>query len=120
MVDTSVWIDHLHKGDAGLVTLLDNAQALTHPFVIGELACGNLKNRQAILKLLNELPQVPVATQSEILDFIERHKLMSRGIGYIDVHLLAATALADISKLWSRDKRLFEIARSMNHAYEFN
>ncbi len=110
LVDTSVWIDHLRSGDDELATLLDNARVWTHPFVVGELACGNLHNRSEVLALLGDLPRVAVATDSEVLFYIEQHQLMGRGIGYIDAHLLAATALAGPAKLWSRDKRLATLA----------
>ena len=76
LVDTSVWIDHLRTGDENLVTLLDSSQVLSHPFVIGELACGNLRKRSDVLRLINDLPQAPVASQEEVLYFIERNELM--------------------------------------------
>lgn len=90
LVDTSVWIDHLRAGDEGLIALLSGNQVLTHPFVIGELACGNLANRREVLRLLGDLPKAPVATHAEVLFFIEQHALMGRGIGYVDAHLIAA------------------------------
>ena len=113
LVDTSVWIDHLRVGDEGLVTLLDSAQVLCHPFVVGELACGNLRNRDEALTLLGELPCVAVATDAEVLYFIEQHGLMGRGIGYIDAHLLAAVSLAGPARLWTRDKRLGAVATDL-------
>jgi predicted nucleic acid-binding protein len=85
---------------------LEAGQALTHPFVVGELACGNLKNRVELLSLLLDLPRAPVATEAEALDFIDRRELMGRGIGYLDVHLLASAALAGTARLWTREKRL--------------
>jgi len=118
LVDTSVWIDHLRIGDRQLESLLDNIRVLTHPFVIGEIACGNLVDRNRIISLLEDLPQAPIATQKEILIFIEKHQLMGQGIGYVDVHLLAATALAGTSQIWSQDKRLTRVAVGMNLAYE--
>ena len=110
LVDTSVWIDHLRKGDAELARKLEAGDVLAHPFVIGELACGNLANRHAILALLRTLPAAQVASDDEVLGFIERRKLMGRGIGYIDVHLLASLALTHGSRLWTRDKRLAAVA----------
>ncbi len=110
LVDTSVWIDHLRKGDAELARTLDAGDVLSHPFVIGELACGNLANRRSILSLLGTLPPAQVATDDEVKAFIERRKLMGVGIGYIDVHLLASVALTRGSKLWTRDKHLAAIA----------
>ena len=110
LVDTSVWIDHLRDGDERLIDLLDSSQVLVHPFVIGELACGNLRERDEVLRLLNNLPQTSVASHEEVLYFIERNKLMGEGIGYIDAHLLAATALVDTALIWTRDKRLQKLA----------
>ncbi len=87
LVDTSVWIDHLRKGDAELTNHLNSDQVLMHPFVLGELACGNLHNRQEILTLLKNLLRSTVASNDEVLFFIQNHTLMGRGIGYIDAHL---------------------------------
>jgi predicted nucleic acid-binding protein len=113
LVDTSVWVDHLRKGDRGLAALLTASNVVMHPFVIGELACGNLRKRDQILALLRDLPRVAVATDDEVLFFIERHTLMGRGLGYIDVHLLASVALHGIARLWTRDKRLRAAADSL-------
>ena len=117
LVDTSVWVDHLRRGESGLAELLNSAQVTTHPFVIGELACGNLKNRRAVLSLLQHLPQAPVATDAEVLLFIEQHRLMGRGIGYVDAHLLAATSLSRSERLWTRDRRLAAKARDLSLLY---
>ena len=106
LVDSSVWVDHLTQGDPRLVDLLQTGKVLTHPFVVGELALGSMKNRKAILDNLRELPRSPTATDDEAFDFIERNALFGLGIGYIDVHLLAATRLGSGSRLWTRDKRL--------------
>lgn len=114
LVDTSVWVDHFRFGEPGLITLLNREEVLTHPFVLGELACGNLRNRRETLHLLSRLPAALVATDGETLGFIERYKLTGRGIGYIDAHLLAATALGDTSRLWTHDKRLAAIAAEMD------
>ena len=116
LVDTSVWIDHLRTGDKHLADLLNSSQVLGHPFVIGELACGNLRKRDDVLRLLNDLPRAPVASQVEVLHFIERNKLMGQGIGFIDAHLLASTALADEAFIWTRDKRLQKSARKLKLA----
>ena len=118
LVDTSVWIDHLRKGDAALRTALEAGQVLMHPFVIGELACGNLNNRAGLLALLRDLPPAPVATDAEALGFIDRHALMGRGIGYLDAHLLASAALANPARLWTRDKRLANVAGHLNLTYQ--
>ncbi|HET6655459.1 MAG TPA: type II toxin-antitoxin system VapC family toxin [Gammaproteobacteria bacterium] len=114
LVDTSVWIDHFRSGDTALAALLDRGEVLSHPLVLGELACGNIGNRVETLHLLSHLPQALTATDAEVLGFIEHNQLMGRGIGYIDAHLLAATALSDASRLWTRDKRLATVAAEMN------
>lgn len=106
LVDTSVWVDHLRKSDRGLAELLTVSNVLMHPFVIGELACGNLRNRDQILALLKDLPRAGVATDDEVLFFIERNTLMGRGLGFVDVHLLASVALHGTARIWTRDKRL--------------
>ncbi len=85
--------------------------------VVGELACGNLRNRQEVLALLGNLPEVPIATHDEVLFFIERYRLMGRGIGYVDTHLLATAALSDPVRLWTRDTRLKNVAAELNLAY---
>ena len=118
LVDTSIWVDHLRSGDSRLADLLDRSLVLAHPFVTGELACGNLRKREEILRLLNSLPQSPTASPAEALHFIERNKLMAQGIGYIDAHLLAATALAENALLWTTDKRLKRVAISMQLAFD--
>jgi hypothetical protein len=117
LLDTSVWIDHLRRGDAQVASILQSSLVLTHPFVIGELACGQLKSRAEILGLLAALPQAQVAQEQEVLFFIERHGLMGRGIGYIDAHLLTATALTEGARLWTRDKRLDSLACELEIAY---
>ncbi len=116
LVDTSVWIDHLRSGAPALVTALEKGRVLMHPFVLGELACGNLKNRREVLQLLGELPSTPISTDPEALAFIEGRALMGRGIGYIDVHLLASVALAGIAQLWTRDQRLATVAADLELA----
>lgn len=116
LVDTSVWIDHLRSGDSHLAGLLDRDVALIHDFVIGEIACGNLRNRQEVLSLLSWLPKCEPATQEEVLFFIEQHRLMGRGIGYIDACLLAAASL-NSAQLWTRDKRLSAVAGELGGVY---
>lgn len=117
LVDTSVWIDHLRRGDAELVAMLSEGQVLAHPWIVGELACGNLQDRKLVLDLLRSLPSAPVASTDEVLFFIEKHALMGRGIGYVDVHLLAAARLAE-ARLWTRDKRLVVVADELGMAYK--
>jgi predicted nucleic acid-binding protein len=106
LVDTSVWIDHLRHGDVELTRLLNAGQVLTHRFVIGELSLGSLQNRNIVLKTMQDLPQITVATDVEVLQFIENQALFGKGIGYIDAHLLAAVRLTPGAQLWTRDKRL--------------
>lgn len=117
LVDTSVWIDHLRAGDAELAALLEQGAVLTHPFVVGEIACGTLAKRRAILVLLQDLPMAAVAEADEVLGFIERHTLHGRGIGYVDVHLLASAAM-NSTKLWTRDKRLRVVAGDLRCTYQ--
>ena len=105
LVDTSVWIDHLHKSVPALVAALGRDEVLTHPFVIGELACGELRNRKEVLDLLSKLPRAVVASDDETLQLIEARRLMGKGLGYIDVHLLASAILSN-ARLWTADKRL--------------
>jgi len=117
LVDTSVWVDHLRHGDAALAAALDANVVAIHPFVIGELACGLLKSRRPLLGLLGSMTRLAAATDEEVLEFIERHRLMGRGLGYIDVHLLAATVLEAGARLWTRDKRLKRVAVEMALAH---
>lgn len=113
LIDTSVWVDHLRAGDETVIGLLDSGRVLVHPFVIGELALGNLRQRQTILTALQDLPQANAATDQEVLHFIEQHALVGLGIGYVDVHLLASTQLTAGSSLWTRDKRLLSVAERL-------
>ena len=110
LADTSVWVDHLRASDKALVVLLEAGMVLAHPFVTGELALGNLRQREFVLQALADLPHADVATDAEVLHFIERHALFGRGIGYIDAHLLAAVQLTAGTELWTNDKRLHGVA----------
>ena len=105
LVDTSVWVEHLRRGVPRLATLLQEGEVLIHPWVIGELACGHLRNRADVLELLQGLPAAVVARDSEVLVLIEREQLMGRGIGYVDAHLLASAKLSHC-QLWTQDRRL--------------
>ena len=118
LVDTSVWVDHLRSGDAQLADLLERAQVVMHPFVVGEMACGSLGDRSSILELLRDLPAASVAESEEVLGFIERRVLHGKGIGYVDVHLLASVALTEGTKLWTRDKRLQLAAQALGCAFQ--
>lgn len=113
LVDTSIWIDHLRSAEQKLVKLLTAGAVLAHPFVIGEIAMGGLRHRSRVLQELTSLPAAPVATDAEVLHFIERHALFGRGIGYVDAHLLAAVRLRAGASLWTRDKRLLNAARDL-------
>jgi len=116
LVDTSVWVDHLRAGDAGLRTLLETGLAVTHPFVIGELALGAMRQRRVVLEALAALTAAAVATDAEVLHLIEQHALAGRGIGYMDAHLLAAVRLTGGTLLWTRDRRLHAVAEELGLA----
>jgi predicted nucleic acid-binding protein len=118
LVDTSVWVDHLRRGDARLFDLLERANVIMHPFVVGEIACGSLHDRASILELLQDLPAAAVAEGDEVLGFIDRHVLHGKGVGYIDVHLLASVALTEGAKIWTRDKKLRLVAEMLGCAYQ--
>jgi len=112
LADTSLWIAHFREGHPELTQRLDRGEMACHPFIVGELACGNLKNRREILSLLRDLHQVAPANDEEILRFIEDRRMMGKGLGYIDMHLLA-TALLSNTPLWTLDKKLQEAAREL-------
>jgi predicted nucleic acid-binding protein len=116
LVDTSVWVNHLRKGNFRLERLLLDGEVVCHPFVIGELACGNIKNRSEILALLQALPKAPDIDLDEYLYFIEQNHLSGTGIGFVDVHLLASARLSGIP-LWTNDKILKDIARKLKVFY---
>jgi predicted nucleic acid-binding protein len=112
LVDTSVWVDHLRRGNATLVALLEQTQIWTHAFVVGELACGNLAQRDKLLTALTALPHAPMAGHGEMLAFLESHRLMGRGLGWVDIHLLASARLAKLP-FWTLDKRLAAVATAL-------
>lgn len=116
LVDTSVWIDFLRGGDDRIAGWLNEGRVVTHPFVVGELACGNLRNRSTILSLLGRLHRTPVASHDEVLHFIEAHELYGRGLGYIDIHMLAATKLAGYARIETQDRALRRVARGLGLA----
>lgn len=120
LVDSSVWVDHLRAADGELVGLLGRGLVLGHAFVRGELACGNLRRRKEILTLLAGLPQAVVAEDDEVLALIDGHRLMGRGIGFVDAHLLAATFLTAGARLWTRDLRLAEIGAQLGVGLPLN
>jgi predicted nucleic acid-binding protein len=106
LVDTSVWIEHLRHDLPELQRVLLAGEAISHPMVIGEVAMGNLRQRDAILGYLGDLPRAQVATDDEVLDFISRERLHGLGVGYIDAHLIASTLLTPGARLWTHDRRL--------------
>ena len=116
LVDTSVWVAHLRDGNRRLEALLHEGHVLGHPLIIGELACGNLKNRGPILHFLQRLPMAAVALNEEVLILIERHALMGKGLGWIDAHLLAS-ALLSKAPLWTFDKPLNRISSKLGLSY---
>jgi predicted nucleic acid-binding protein len=116
IVDTSIWVDHFRAGIKHLEKLLLDAEVACHDFIIGELACGNLKNRYEILVLLQSLPSSPTVDHQEFLYFIDKHCLMGHGIGFVDIHLLASAQIADVP-IWTADNRLKAAAKDMNLNY---
>ncbi len=116
LVDTSVWVDHLRAGERRLSQLLDRGMVLAHPFVIGELALGRLRQRELVVSSLRDLPRASVATDEDVLLFIESQALYGLGIGYVDAHLLASVRLTADALLWTRDKRLDAVAERLGLA----
>ncbi len=114
LADTSVWVDHLRAGNVRLAALLEEGRVLCHSMVIGELACGRLARRAEILRWLRELPSAREASHGEVLRLIEQRRLMGRGIGYVDAHLLAASLLSAPARLWTHDRRLGRVAGELD------
>jgi predicted nucleic acid-binding protein len=114
LVDTAIWIDHLHKADGELSRLLSQKAVLMHPYVLGEIMLGSLKERHVFGKVLKGLRSAPVAQTEEVLEFIEQNQLSGSGIGYVDAHLLAAVKLSETSRLWTRDRRLSAAATRLD------
>ena len=111
LVDTSVWIDHLRESEPELTQMLNANYVLTHPIVIGELACGNLPNRERFLREMELLPVVASRTHDEVRRFVESERIMGRGIGFMDVHLLYSVLNRQDALLWTRDRRLNRVAQ---------
>jgi len=116
LVDTSIWVDHLRHGEERLATLLDHGQVLMHPFIMGELALGQLRQRQAVLTDLMDLPAATVAGDDEAMRLIEQEALYGMGVGYIDAHLLAAARLTPGAMIWTRDRRFLVVAEKLSLA----
>ena len=117
LVDTSVWIKHLRESDNNLIRLLVQGLVACHPFIIGELACGSIKNRHEIISLLNDLPSTEMLDHHDIMEFIEYRKIMNKGIGYVDVHLLGSALISE-TPLWTFDNALKKIANQLSIAYD--
>lgn len=113
LVDTSVWVDHLRRRQPRLARLLERGEVVVHPYVIGELACGNLQGRDEVLGLLRALPRAVVASDEEVLRLVEVKRLHGRGLGWVDVHLLAAARLTGC-RLWTADRRLEAAATAIS------
>jgi hypothetical protein len=116
LVDTSVWVSHFRDGNAGLANLLNDGRVVCHPFIIGELACGNLKDRTVILSSLRLLPMGIEAEHDEVLSFIENHRLMGKGLGYVDAQLITSAVLTGVP-VWTLDKKLAQVADTLNIKY---
>ena len=116
LVDTSVWVSHLRDGNAELANLLNDGRVLCHPLIVGELACGNLKDRAVILSFLQLLPMSIEAEHDEVLSFIENNRLMGKGMGYVDVHLITSAVLTGVP-VWTLDKKLAQAADSLHIKY---
>lgn len=112
LVDTSVWSDHLRRHDPAMAKWLAAGEVLAHPFVVGEIACGAFPHRSEALSLMNRLPSAPLLAQAELLGFIERHALAGRGVGFVDIHLLASAMVVN-ARLWTRDRRLAQAASGL-------
>jgi len=117
LVDTSIWVNHLRKGDRHLESLLLDSEVACHPFIIGELACGNIRNRSEILSLLKTLPSTSTVDMTEYLFFVDKNHLFGVGIGFVDVHLLASAKLSG-TPLWTADKKLKEAALHLKVSYK--
>lgn len=117
LVDTSVWVTHLRETHTGLVKLLNDGEAACHPFIMGELACGNLENRTIILSLLEALPMAAAVEHEEALSFIKGHNLMGKGLGYIDIHILASAVLSR-TPVWTLDKKMEQVTEILRLRYQ--
>ncbi len=117
LVDTSVWVRHLRQGEPNLERILNDGEVMCHPFVVGELACGNIRNRTEILSLIQILPRVTEAKHQEVLQFIEQNRLMGNGLGYVDVHLCASAVLTGVP-MWTYDRRLDQTNKVLGIRYK--
>lgn len=117
LVDTSVWVSHLRDGNTEMAALLNNGNVLCHPLIVGELACGNLKDRAVILSFLKLLPMCIEAEHEEVLSFIENNRIMGKSIGYADAQLVASSVLTGVP-IWTLDKKLAQVADSLHVKYK--
>jgi len=117
LVDTSVWVSHLRDGDCLLESLLNRGMVACHPFIVGELACGNLKKRSKILSLLNALPFTKLASHEEVMEFIDLRHLMGKGLGYVEVHLLSSAMLSE-TPILTYDQKFCEMAAKLDIDYK--
>ena len=117
LVDSSVWINHFHVGDERIGVLTDSEAALVHPFVYGEILLGSLRNRAGVTEYLADLPEAQVADHDEVIYVLDRYRLFSRGIGFVDLHLLVSTLLMRGARLWTRDKPLATVADELGIVY---
>ncbi len=113
IVDTAIWIDHLHKGDSAMFALLETGEVLLHPFVRAEIALGSLRDRALVLAELATIPQAPVVSTDEVLARIEHRQLYATGLGFTDAHLVAWALVGDESLIWTRDRRLERVAQRL-------
>lgn len=113
LADTSIWVDRLTRGDEMMASLLDAEVVLMHPFIMGEIALGNLPRRAETLSNLNKLPKAATVDFAEVISFIERNNIFGTGIGYVDAHLLVATTMTSDVRLWTRDNRLRTVAEKL-------
>jgi predicted nucleic acid-binding protein len=116
LVDTSVWIDFLRNGNEKLKNLLSEGMVITHPLIIGELSCGNIKNRIQFLSLINDLDSLTETTHTEVLAFLENNRIYGKGVGYYDLHILCSAIISSVP-LWTLDKRLEKIAKHHKSAF---
>jgi predicted nucleic acid-binding protein len=117
LVDTSIWIDHFNRSDPVLQFLLNEYEAAVHPYILGELACGTIKNRKEIFRLLSNLPTIETISSEEYFVFLEAHKLYGKGLGFVDIHLLASSLVAPCT-IYTRDKVLLKAAHSFKIGYK--
>ena len=118
LADTSVWVRHLRGQDSAFEALLDVQEIVSHPFVVGELLCGNLRPDSPVLKRIRQIESLPKATEEEVIGLIRFRRLMGRGVGYLDVHLVASVLITGATSLWSLDNRLAAVADELGIRFE--